>query len=92
MKIEVLSEKLESSSTDIIEKAIEEFYNKQIKGIQCIPIDKYNELITQLQEANKVILELNNQIQSLANQIKQLDYDKVSLEFKLKEKKNKIKK
>ncbi len=91
MKIEVLSEKLMGTpATEIIEKAIEDFYDKEIKGIQCIPIDSYNELVKELQNSNQVILELNKAIQELLNHVKQLEYEKVSLEFKLKEKEKQL--
>jgi len=86
MKIEALVEKLDISATEVIEKAIEEFYSKEIKGLQCIAIDKYNEIVDKLKESNDTILDLNKQIISLYEKIKQLEYDKISLEFKLKEK------
>jgi len=86
MKIEALVEKLDISATEVIERAIEEFYSKEIKGLQCIAIDKYNEVIDKLKESNDTILDLNKQIMSLYEKIKQLEYDKISLEFKLKEK------
>ncbi|HCT66551.1 MAG TPA: hypothetical protein DIC27_04020 [Hydrogenobaculum sp.] len=86
MKIEALVEKLDISATEVIERAIEEFYSKEIKGLQCIAIEKYNEAIDKLKESNDTILDLNKQIMSLYEKIKQLEYDKISLEFKLKEK------
>ncbi|WP_459892485.1 hypothetical protein [Hydrogenobaculum acidophilum] len=86
MKIEALAEKLGVSSTDVVEKAIEDFYNKEMKGFHCIPIERYNEVVDKLKESNDVIISLNKQITSLYEQIKQLEYDKISLEFKLKEK------
>lgn len=54
--------------------------------MQCIAIEKYNEAIDKLKESNDTILDLNKQIMSLYEKIKQLEYDKISLEFKLKEK------
>jgi len=36
MKVEALVEKLDISATEVIERAIEEFYSKEIKGLQCI--------------------------------------------------------
>jgi hypothetical protein len=86
MKIEALVEKLDISATEVIERAVEEFYSKEIKGLQCIAIDKYNEIVDKLKESNDTILDLNKQIMSLYKKIKQLEYDKISLEFKLKEK------
>jgi len=86
MKIEALAEKLGISSTDVVEKAIEDFYNKEMKGFHCISIERYNEVVDKLKESNDVIISLNKQIASLYEQIKQLEYDKISLEFKLKEK------
>jgi len=81
-----LVEKLDIPATEVIERAIEEFYSKEIKGLQCIAIDKYNGVIDKLKESNDTILDLNKQIMSLYEKIKQLEYDKISLEFKLKEK------
>ena len=86
MKIEALAEKLDISATEVVEKAVEEFYSKEIKGLQCVSIDKYNEIVDKLKESNDIILDLNKQIVSLYEKIKQLEYDKISLEFKLKEK------
>lgn len=92
VKLEAIAEKLNLCSTEIIEKAIEDFYNKEIKGLQCIPIDKYNEMAQQIQEANKIILELNNKIQNLLEEKQRLEYEKTLLEFKLLETEKKYKK
>ncbi len=95
MKIEALCEKLNISATDVLEKAVEDLYNKEMKGFQCVPLERYNEIVDKLKESNDVIISLNKQIASLYEQIKQLEYEKISLEFKLKEKEkayNKLKK
>ncbi len=91
MKLESIMEKLDLCSTEIIEKAIEDFYNKEVKGFYCISLDKYNDVVSQLQEANKIILELNNKIQNLLQEQQRLEYDKTSLEFKLAQSEKKYK-
>ncbi|MGC8587416.1 MAG: hypothetical protein ACP5LI_00115 [Hydrogenobaculum sp.] len=86
MKIEALAEKLDISATEVVEKAVEELYSKEIKGLHYVSVDKYNEIVDKLKESNDTIVDLNRQILSLYEKIKQLEYDKISLEFKLKEK------
>jgi len=86
MRIEALCEKLGLSYTEIVEKAVDELYQKEIKGLQCIPVDHYNELLDKFKQSNDTILELNKQIASLYESIKLLEYEKISLEFNLKEK------
>jgi len=86
MKIEAVAEKLNISHTDVLEKAVEEFYDKEMKGFHCISLEKYNEVVDKLKESSDAIMSLNKQIASLYEQIKQLEYEKISLEFKLKEK------
>ncbi len=86
MKIEAVAEKLNISHTDVLEKAVEELYNKEMKGFHCISLERYNEVVDKLKESSDTIMSLNKQIASLYEQIKQLEYEKISLEFKLKEK------